>query len=70
MKYCKKCGVLYSDLLEQCPKCNAVLNDHEEPPAPEAPREVKVRQWIMICVGIPAFIGLLYLVIGWLSALS
>lgn len=66
MKYCKTCGVLYSGLLEQCPKCNATLAAHEEPPAPEAPKKVRLRQWIALCIGIPALIGVLYLVIGWL----
>lgn len=63
MKYCKKCGVLYSGLLERCPKCNAVLEEHREDqaPAPEAPRETKVKQWIGICIGIPAMIALFYL---------
>ena len=68
MKYCKKCGVLYSGLLEQCPKCNTLLLDYVEPPAPEASKDTKVRQWIAICVGIPALIGILYAVIGWISS--
>ena len=70
MRYCKKCGVLYSNLLEQCPQCNTALSEYEEPPAPEAPKSVKIRQWIAICIGVPALIGLLYAVIGWLYSLS
>ncbi len=70
MKYCKKCGVLYSSVLEQCPKCNTLLAEHEEPPGPEAPKSVRVRQWIGICLGIPALIVFLYLFLGWMTSLS
>ncbi|HRX57492.1 MAG TPA: hypothetical protein P5075_01855 [Eubacteriales bacterium] len=69
MKYCKKCGVLYSDLLSACPKCGG--SEAPEPePAKEAPKRVKVRQWIALCVGIPAFVGVMYLVIWCLKTLS
>ena len=73
MKYCKKCGVLYSSLLPQCPKCNPVVAEHEqaeEAPAPEAPRSVKRRQWIAIVIGIPALIFFLYFVISRLYSLT
>ena len=66
MKYCKKCGVLYSSLLEQCPKCNTALSEHEaeaQAPAPEASRQTKVRQWIALIIGVPALIFFLYFVI-------
>jgi len=69
MKYCKKCGTLYSGLLNACPKCGS--SEAPEPaPAPEAPKRVKVRQWIALCVGIPAFVGVMYLVIWCLKTLS
>lgn len=74
MKYCKKCGVLYSSLLPQCPKCNTAISEHadelEAADAPEAPRAVKIRQWVAIVVGVPALIFFLYFVIGKLYALS
>lgn len=70
MKYCKKCGVLYSGLLVQCPKCNTALEEYQEPAAPEAPKEVKTRQWIAICIGIPALIGFMYLMASILARLS
>ena len=71
MKYCKKCGVLYSSILPQCPKCNTALAGHEDKPeAPEAPRSVKIRQWVAIVVGVPALIFFLYFVISRLYALS
>jgi len=70
MKYCKTCGVLYSGLLEQCPKCNALLTEYQEPPAQEAPKKVLVRQWIGICIGVPALIAVLYYTIRLMVSLS
>ena len=64
MKYCKKCGVLYSDLNACCPKCNGALEEHEESPAPEAEPRTRRRQWIALCVGIPAMIAVFYLLFG------
>ena len=72
MKYCKKCGVLYASSLPCCPKCNPALEQapDSEPDAPPAdPRTVR-RQWIALCVGIPALIGVLYLVALVLRALG
>ena len=62
--------MLYSGLLEQCPKCNALLAEHEEPPAQEAPKNVRVRQWIGLCIGVPALIAVLYYTIRLLVSLS
>ncbi len=70
MKYCKKCGVLYSDLLSACPKCGVTLEDENAEPPKEATKKERVRQWIGICIGIPALVGILYLVIYYLSVLS
>lgn len=70
MRYCKKCGVLYSGLLEQCPKCNTLLAGHEDPPAPQAPKGVRARHWAGICLGVPALILFLYVFIGWMTSLS
>lgn len=70
MKYCKKCGVLYSDLLSACPKCGVTLEDSNAAPPKEPSRRVLIRQWIGICIGIPALVGILYLVIYYLSVLS
>lgn len=60
MKYCKRCGVLYSSLLERCPKCNPAITEHTEPPAPEADKPTRLKQWIALCVGIPLMILVLY----------
>lgn len=65
MKYCQQCGVLYSGELPACPKCNALLTDYDPPPGPEADKSVRTRQWIGICLGIPALIAFLYLM-AWL----
>ncbi len=70
MKYCKKCGVLYSDLLDACPKCGVPLEDPNAAPPEEAPRSVKVRQWIGLCVGIPLLVGVLYVMIRWIGSLA
>ncbi|MEG1523708.1 MAG: hypothetical protein RRZ24_04820 [Clostridia bacterium] len=70
MKYCKKCGVLYDGSLPQCPKCNDLLAEYEEPPAPEASRQIKIRQWIGIIIGIPALIGVIYFVLWGVAKLS
>lgn len=64
MKYCKKCGVLYSEVLECCPKCNEKLETALED-ATRAPKKNEVRRsWIAILIGIPALILFLYCV-GW-----
>ncbi len=62
MKYCKKCGVLYSDLLDACPKCGSMpgsVNDSEVS-SPEAPKSSVRRQWVALIIGIPSLILILY----------
>ena len=60
MKYCKKCGVLYTT--DVCPKCG--IEEPEELPEPEAPdKKTLMRQWIGLIVGIPLFIMAIYVVI-------
>lgn len=70
MKYCKNCGVLYST--EVCPKCGI-----EMPKEPETPREMteedkkkQKKDWIALLIGIPAFIGIIYLVIWLYTSLT
>jgi hypothetical protein len=62
MKYCKKCGVLYTT--DVCPKCGIAVPDEEEPSAPADPRSVR-KQWIALILAIPAVIllimGVIYL---------
>ena len=62
MKYCKKCGVLYTT--DVCPKCGIVAPADSDPALAAAPKTVR-RQWIALVVAIPAAIlfitGVLYL---------
>ena len=61
MKYCKKCGVLYST--DVCPKCGVLTPDPEAmEQRPRDPREVR-RNWIALLIGIPAFIGAIILIV-------
>ena len=61
MKYCRRCGVLYAEGNACCPRCNAALEEYVPEEAPVADRSVRLRQWIALCVGIPAMIGVFYL---------
>ncbi len=62
MKYCKKCGVLYTT--DVCPKCGIVA---PEDTASEEKAELKTvrSQWIALIIAIPSAIllimGVLYL---------
>ena len=69
MKYCKKCGVLYSSELPCCPKCNPALEELPKD-APPADRRVVRRQWIALLIGIPALILVLYALIYGMRALG
>ncbi|MDD3401231.1 MAG: hypothetical protein PHT58_06360 [Eubacteriales bacterium] len=61
MKYCKKCGVLYST--DVCPKCGIIYpNEDEQKPVVASKDKIK-HQWIALVIGIPALIAALYLVI-------
>lgn len=63
MKYCRRCHILYSSAAAACPKCGAAAPPKEEEAAPADKREVR-RDWIMLIVGIPLFIGAIYLIIS------
>lgn len=62
MKYCKKCGVLYTT--DVCPKCGVVAPEPTGDSAKADPRTVR-RQWIALVLAIPAAIllimGVIYL---------
>lgn len=72
MKYCKKCGVLYDSSLPSCPKCNPELLKYQDSiqNAPKADKDTIKKQWIGLCIGIPAFIGIIYLVIYLIKSLN
>lgn len=56
MKYCKKCGVLYTT--DVCPKCGVVVPDEQAGTENADPRTVR-RQWIALLIAIPAAILLI-----------
>ena len=62
MKYCKKCGVLYTT--DVCPNCGVAVPEDQKPAAPAEPKTVR-KQWIALIIAIPAAIllimGVLYL---------
>ena len=62
MKYCRKCGVLYTT--DVCPKCGVAVPDDQTPAAPADAKTVR-RQWIALVIAIPAAIllitGVVYL---------
>jgi uncharacterized membrane protein YvbJ len=62
MKYCKRCHILYSNSAAACPKCG--ISKPEEGAEPQkADKKAVRRDWIMLAVGIPLFIGAIYLII-------
>ena len=64
MKYCEKCHTLYSSDAASCPKCGVQepASEAADTPAPES-RGARVRDWIWLAVGIPLFIGFIYLIV-------
>lgn len=71
LRFCKNCGTLYNDRDGACPKCtekdifaedggghavNAEMSEEEQ-------KRARRRSWIELIVGIPLFIGIIYLVI-------
>ncbi len=60
MKYCKKCGVLYST--DVCPKCGIIYPPKTDETAPTEKKSVR-RQWLALIIGIPAMIALIYVVL-------
>lgn len=65
MKYCKKCGVLYSTGV--CPKCGietpAETDQKQAAELTEEEKKKQKRDWIALIIGIPAFIAVIYLII-------
>ena len=65
MKYCKHCGILYSNILDVCPQCGMEIHKPWPDELPKATEREKKRQWLGLVIGIPAMIIFLYLV-GWM----
>ena len=68
LKFCKTCGTLYDEAKVDCPKCaaKALEPDYDEltydssMDKAEADR-LRKKSWIQLIIGVPAFIGVLYL---------
>ena len=56
MKYCKKCGVLYST--DVCPKCGMIEPQESQPEETASAKEVR-RRWIALGIAIPSAILLI-----------
>lgn len=68
LKFCKTCGTLYDEARVDCPKCTAkALEKDCEALAydwdmdKEQADRLRKKSWIQLIIGVPAFIGLLYL---------
>lgn len=76
MKICKQCGTLYGKGTGVCPKCaaNEAMLEHEnDAPLQLSDEELKrarVKSWIWIILGVPAFIGLIYGIIYLMKLLA
>ncbi len=70
MKFCKVCGTIYDPSAGPCPKCTerelmeqeAERQAYDETMNPEAQKKARKRDWIQLVIGVPAMIGLFYLV--------
>ena len=68
LKFCKTCGTLFDEAKVECPKCAAKalepdcdeLTYNREMDKAEAER-LRKKSWIQLIIGVPAFIGVLYL---------
>ncbi|MCI6966533.1 hypothetical protein MR810_05365 [bacterium] len=78
MKFCMKCGAFYEEKDGGgCPRCAENERLHAAAEAaeidhgmdPEAARRARRRAWLELCIGVPAFIGVIYLVIYLIRAL-
>lgn len=56
MKYCKKCGVLYTT--DVCPKCGIIVPEQTQQ-AEKADAKTVKKQWIALLIAIPAAILLI-----------
>ena len=70
MKVCKPCGTLYNEKEGPCPKCysddlmrsgEAAQNEIRTDMSAEEAEKAKKKAWIEILIGVPALIGLIYL---------
>ena len=69
MKYCRNCHILYSSQAAACPKCGIAQPKAEEQEASPERNEVR-RDWLWILIGVPALIGVVYLLILLLKSIG
>ncbi|MBQ3108708.1 MAG: hypothetical protein IJP37_01450 [Clostridia bacterium] len=67
MKYCPRCGVLFSDAANECRRCKIPLEMvpdgvvmKEGDITPEELKEKKKKDWIAICIGVPVLFGIIF----------
>ncbi|MBQ9832237.1 MAG: hypothetical protein IJO48_00745 [Clostridia bacterium] len=62
--FCKKCGTLYNPKEGPCPKCSTADIKYEpKEMSEEEAAHLRKKSWIQLLIGIPAFIGFIYLTI-------
>lgn len=62
--FCKKCGTLYNPKEGPCPKCSTEEIEYEaREMSNEEANKLRKKSWLQLLIGIPAFIGFIYLVI-------
>ena len=71
MKVCKKCGTLYNEKVGPCPKCytedllisgEAAKHEIDTDMTPEEAKKARKKSWIQILIGMPLFIGFIYII--------
>ncbi len=68
LKFCKSCGTLYDEAKVDCPKCaaKALEPDYDQLTYDQSMEQAEAdrlrrKSWIQLVIGVPAFIGILYL---------
>ena len=72
MKYCKTCRTFYSDEAAVCPKCgiDAARAKAEAVSSEKAEQKKVIKDWIWLVIGVPLFIGLIYLLVYILRSIN
>lgn len=69
--FCKKCGTLYNPKEGPCPKCSTEDIKYEaRAMSDEEANRLRKKAWLQLLIGIPAFIGFIYLVIFLMNSLK
>ena len=71
LHFCKNCGTVFDDKNGDCPKCatreviDAVAKNEYAPPASDMSeaeiQSARKKSWLQILIGVPCFIGFIYL---------